>query len=312
MTQRALSLSAAFATALLVSLIAIADDQGQAISIADGWLGVRADVVFGDSTVIVNDIMNAKPFQCAAKHLMKTSGWFCDANPSTTGLKEISVKCIDECLQAYSGGKRLEQCRHDETVVEKWDKTGDCKERHAKVKTFGDGVFPAEFEQIDLKKILCEKARARVPSEYQSTFQLKNLELWGRREFKGGDRKDFRKIMSYASYSCNQPDLIVESVEITPASPKAGDKVTVKAVIKNVGGVAAGTFQAKIRIGSGTAPTIQMPKLDPGAIWTPTRAIHLDVAQNYSVEVTVDPARTVAEGDEGNNQVKRTLAVKNP
>jgi hypothetical protein len=306
MNHRVVSASAALAAVLLVSLIAVASEKGMTTESANGWLGVRADVVFGGKTVTVNDILVEKPFQCVAKHFMMASGWACDAEPSRTGLQEIAVQCVDECIQAYSGGKRLDQCRHDDTVVEEWQKNGDCKERHVKAKKIWD--FPESFEQIDLRKLLCEKARARVPAEHQSTFQLKNLELWGRRD-RQGDRKDFRKIMFYESYSCNQPDLIVESLTITPSNPKAGDKITFATVIKNVGGVAAGPVQATIRVGAGSVPTMQVPKLDPGATWSPTRAIHLD-AQNYLVEVTVDPAGIVAEGDEGNNIRSKSVIVK--
>lgn len=118
--------------------------------------------------------------------------------------------------------------------------------------------------------------------------------------------------MSYPSFSCYQPDLIVESLEISPASPKSGEKVTFKPVIRNVGGVAAGPVQVTITAANKPGSPMQIPQLDPGAIWTPTRAIHVDGPQTFACEVTVDPAGVVAEGDETNNVRKRTFAVGNP
>ncbi len=299
--KRALAFAA---MALILRTNPIQADGDTTNSTGDGWLGVRADVVFGSSTVIINDFLHEQPFKCTVQHKVLTRGGFCQASASAAGLKEIAVKCLDECLLSYSGGRRLEQCKHNGTVVETSIKTAGCDEKHQKKKTIWQ--FPDTLSEIDLKKVLCDKARTRVPADQQKAFALKNLELWGRRDHKG-DQKDHRRILFYDKHDCGnaaeaKPDLMIESLALNPASPTTKSEITFTLVVKNTGAAKASPSKASLRIGAGGASSYDVPELAPGKSHSIVRKIKLDNPLNYSAEAKLDTESVVTEVSENNNE----------
>ena len=110
------------------------------------------------------------------------------------------------------------------------------------------------------------------------------------------------------------PDLVVDSVSISPASPVAGQAVSFSAVVRNAGtvatppGVSTGVSYRVdgVQVASGSASVA----LAPGATvtvagassWTATAGTH-------TVAAVADPGGLIAEANEGNNQLSRSITV---
>lgn len=107
------------------------------------------------------------------------------------------------------------------------------------------------------------------------------------------------------------PDLIVDSITVTPANPTTGDQIEFTAVIKNSGEKASPVSVAAMRVGGETYPKeFDIPALNPGAVHTIQRVQPLDVAQNYRVTVYADYPKAVTESDEDNNEKYESFTVK--
>ena len=112
-----------------------------------------------------------------------------------------------------------------------------------------------------------------------------------------------------------QPDLVVDSVSISPASPVAGQAVTFSAVVRNAGtaatpsGVTIGvgyridgtqvTWGAvNVSLAAGATVTVGTG----GGSWAATAGTHTLVA-------VADDVNRIAESNEGNNQLSRSITV---
>lgn len=114
-----------------------------------------------------------------------------------------------------------------------------------------------------------------------------------------------------------KPDLIVATLSTTPASPKVGDGVTIKATIRNQGAAATvAGLQNVISFSAGGSPitaATYTPAIAPnstveitaGATWTA-------IAGNHRIEATVDSTNKVVESNESNNTTGIDIAVSSP
>ncbi|MGH9222676.1 MAG: CARDB domain-containing protein [Acidimicrobiales bacterium] len=98
------------------------------------------------------------------------------------------------------------------------------------------------------------------------------------------------------------PDLVVNSVAISPATPVAGQPTTATIVVKNQGNTAAGPFPVQWTPWFLAAPlTAQVIGLAPGATTTVNLSYAYPFAAAFDSTVLVDPANAVPELVENNN-----------
>jgi subtilase family serine protease len=130
------------------------------------------------------------------------------------------------------------------------------------------------------------------------------------------DESDNRAFRPFSSIGL--PDLVLTAADVTldPAYPRAGEPVTVHATVRNLGGRPTGTAtslsvaegEAGARVGIGS---LAVPPLEPGAFvalslpWTPAAP-----PGPRPLSLVLDPDGLVAEQDEGNNEVLRTVVVQ--
>ena len=122
-----------------------------------------------------------------------------------------------------------------------------------------------------------------------------------------------------------KPDLVVTDISWEPANPMTGDTITMKAVIKNqgTGATPAGTihgvaFTADGNLGSAVWSDTYTASIAPGA-WVLVTAnggfsgsTWKAVAGTYTITATVDDVNRIAESNENNNALKKTMTVKAP
>ena len=104
------------------------------------------------------------------------------------------------------------------------------------------------------------------------------------------------------------PDLIVDSISLSPTSPKEGDSVTFTANIKNIGQADATNFNTKLYVGGNAIDTKNISTLAAGSStsitftnkWTATSGCQ-------DVKVVVDSDNTVQESDENNNTLTKQI-----
>lgn len=109
------------------------------------------------------------------------------------------------------------------------------------------------------------------------------------------------------------PDLIVESLTHSPASPSTADTITFAARVQNTGCGTAQPSTLALKVGGETVPVeYSVPSLATGATYTAYRRVRLSVAQNYLNTATVDVRNDVAEANETNNQKTDAYTVSSP
>lgn len=123
------------------------------------------------------------------------------------------------------------------------------------------------------------------------------------------------KSWSIAAASSSLPDVVVDSVTVSPASPVAGQQVTFSAVVRNAGGVAT---PSGVVIGVGylvdgaqvTFGTVNGP-LAAGASVTvgTTSSPWIAAAGNHTVTAVADDINRFAESNETNNSRAVSLSV---
>ena len=115
----------------------------------------------------------------------------------------------------------------------------------------------------------------------------------------------------YASYMSGPlPDLIVLSVDVSPATPVEGEDVSIEVVVKNdgEGGAGPSTLQvAKPDLFYGTAP---IPELAAGASYATTLVGPLDAGVYDDVVAEADAWGAVLEEDETNNTSTFSFTVE--
>jgi hypothetical protein len=111
-----------------------------------------------------------------------------------------------------------------------------------------------------------------------------------------------------------RPDLVVDSVSISPASPLAGRAVAFSAVVRNAGAVATpsgaaigvsfridgaqvSSGSASVTLGAGATVTVA-----GAGTWTATAGTH-------TLAAVADPGGLIVEANEANNQLSRSITV---
>ena len=113
------------------------------------------------------------------------------------------------------------------------------------------------------------------------------------------------------------PDLVLAAADVAldPGYPRAGEPVTIRATVRNLGGQpsAATSLVVSEELRGAATPigTLDVPAIHPGAAaelslpWTPTAPPGARV-----LALALDPESLVVEQDEGNNSVRRTVVVQ--
>lgn len=112
----------------------------------------------------------------------------------------------------------------------------------------------------------------------------------------------------------NLPDLAVAAADLTvaPAAPKAGDKIAVKAVIKNIGVAAAKNVKVKFFLGETliTEKNIAFISANAKNIPSITYTLPANLAGEQTLKVIVDAPGAIAELDENNNSAEAKFSVE--
>ncbi len=107
-----------------------------------------------------------------------------------------------------------------------------------------------------------------------------------------------------------QPDLIVQSLTISPEHPTVDDTITLTAVIENQGPGDADASIATLRVGGESVPPeYAIPALDFGDTYTIIREINLPIALTYLSRLSLDVDDDVNETDEANNEKELIFSV---
>ena len=105
-------------------------------------------------------------------------------------------------------------------------------------------------------------------------------------------------------------DLTIESLVFAPSSPLVNDPVTITCTIRNLGNGAADAFAVRL---SGTVDeTANVAGLAAGAATTRDFPVAFTSAGTHAVTAEADPAGAVAEHDETNNSLQRSVVVREP
>jgi PKD repeat protein len=102
-----------------------------------------------------------------------------------------------------------------------------------------------------------------------------------------------------------QPDLIIDSLTYTPATPAVGATVNFTVVVRNQGNAMAGAFTVRLQ-GAGPSQDRTVPSLAAGATTTLTFSLPLSTTPE-TFTATADVLGQVAESNEGNNTRQVTI-----
>jgi subtilase family serine protease len=107
-----------------------------------------------------------------------------------------------------------------------------------------------------------------------------------------------------------RPDLTISNLNISPASPRAGEEITFWVYVRNVGDAVAPLSTLRFAVaGESPPPETAIPALAPGLEYHYQRRVTLTTAQNYTATATADARAQVTESDETNNVRTRTFTV---
>lgn len=110
-----------------------------------------------------------------------------------------------------------------------------------------------------------------------------------------------------------QPDVTVNSLAISPASPDTTDTVTITIQVKNIGPGFCTATNLALTFGDGPVPTEHyIPPLIPDDSFSFTYPLSVPVSQDYKATTFVDADSMVLETDESNNRASLTFFVRMP
>jgi len=104
------------------------------------------------------------------------------------------------------------------------------------------------------------------------------------------------------------PDLIVEKITWTPEEPSESDKVTFTAVIKNQGGIKAGSFTIHFYIDESSIGHYEINAIAVEAEVTKYLSWVAE-AGSHTIKVIADSAGVITESDEDNNTREETISA---
>ncbi|WP_410790333.1 CARDB domain-containing protein [Kribbella sp. C-35] len=107
------------------------------------------------------------------------------------------------------------------------------------------------------------------------------------------------------------PDLVVTTVDWSPANPSESTPITLSATVKNNGSAAAPASSLNFLLNGSTAGTVNVGALAAGASTTVTANAGTRAQGNYTVAAVADPANAVVEQSDTNNtlQASTQLAI---
>jgi len=114
-------------------------------------------------------------------------------------------------------------------------------------------------------------------------------------------------LYSFGGVKPSRADLAVTGLAVPDAV--AGKAATVRATIKNVGVLPSEATQAKLYVGAKTIAETEVKALQPGDSVSYSGSFTPEKKGKVEVRLFVDPARTVRESDESNNDVTITATV---
>jgi hypothetical protein len=116
----------------------------------------------------------------------------------------------------------------------------------------------------------------------------------------GGQVADFQIFGTAAP----NPDLVVTSVDWTPAGPTETTPITLQATVKNNGTAAAPASSLNFLLGGSVAGTASVGALAAGASTTVTANAGTRAQGNYTVAAVVDPTNAIVEQNDANNTLQ--------
>ncbi len=106
------------------------------------------------------------------------------------------------------------------------------------------------------------------------------------------------------------PNLVILSLETTPAAPTTSDSVTINVTIRNSGNATAEASVLSIDAGDGDDPSLHdVPTLDADSTHTITRTVLFGTAGNYTITTVVDPENVVTESSESDNDDQTEITI---
>lgn len=113
-----------------------------------------------------------------------------------------------------------------------------------------------------------------------------------------------------------KPDVSILAADIThtPETPGCGQSVTIRATVKNMGGVAAQNLEIALKRGDETVATRTRSTLDPGDHYLASMSwtVPAGTYDPITFRIVVDPANSIDELDETNNQTEHTVVPALP
>ncbi len=106
------------------------------------------------------------------------------------------------------------------------------------------------------------------------------------------------------------PDLVVTSVDWTPANPTETTPITLSATVKNNGTAAAPASSLNFLLGGSVAGTAAVGALAAGASATVTANAGTRAQGNYTVAAVADPTNAVVEQNDTNNTLQASTELQ--
>ncbi len=123
------------------------------------------------------------------------------------------------------------------------------------------------------------------------------------------DNNQFSKIVNVKT---KLPDLIIESVSLTPEAPRIGDSVTFTVSVKNRGLSDSGSSELRYQINGANktySSTLSVPPVVTGETVKSTFSWVPEEDGNLNMELVADSGSAIREDDETNNKLTRNIAV---
>lgn len=108
------------------------------------------------------------------------------------------------------------------------------------------------------------------------------------------------------------PDLVVSTLNHSPANPTTFDLITITAVVENAGEQIASTSTLSLQVGDETPVTYEVPPLAPTETFNIEREISLPTPGIYQVTAIADADSNVAEMFEDNNTAQDSIETALP
>ncbi len=121
-------------------------------------------------------------------------------------------------------------------------------------------------------------------------------------------------------YENNSPDLVPQSLSVSPSSVNAGSNVTASFTVRNIGTATAASSKTNIRLSTSSSnvttfdpllKTVTTPSLGAGSSYTHNESLTIPNGSSgtYYVWVILDVDSAIGQSDESNDKANRQIAV---